>query len=78
MEEQATIVSVQEDGNVKNMDNNSSNFCSSHVHLQPSNPWEDGKISLAYEDWKMKDNCEGDEFSPIFSVSEPKIKCRGG
>ena len=26
----------------------------------------------------MKDNCEGDEFAPSFSVSEPKINAEEG
>ena len=53
-------------------------FCSIHVHLQPSDPWEDGKTSLAYEDCKMKDNYEGDESSPSLLVSEPKINVDEG
>ena len=60
------------------MDNTSSDFCSSHVHMQPSDLWEDEKTSIAYEDWKMKDNCEGDEFSPSLPVSEPKINAEEG
>ena len=72
------IVSVWEDGNVKNMDNKSSDFFSSHVNPQPYDPWEDGNTSLAYEDYKMKDNCEGDEFAPSFSVSKPKINAEKG
>ena len=71
--EQATLVSLWEDGKMKNMDDKSSDFFSIHVHLQPSDPWEDRKTSLAYEDYKMKDNCEGDEFDPSLPVSEPKI-----
>ena len=78
MEEQAAIVSIQEDGNVKNMDNKSSDFCSSHVHLQPFDPWEDKKSSLAYEDYKMKDNCEGDEITPSFSVGDHKTIAKEG
>ena len=66
LEEKDTIVSVQEDGNVKNMDNNSSNFCSSHVHLQPSNPCKYKKSSLASEDCKRKTTCEGDKVIPPY------------
>ena len=33
VEEQATIVSIQEDGNAKNMDNKSCDFSSIHIHL---------------------------------------------
>ena len=60
------------------MDSKISSFCSIHVHLQPSDPWEDGKTSLASDDCKMKDNCEGDEFAPSLSVSEPKINAEDG
>ena len=73
LEEQATIVSVQEDGNVKNMDNNSSNFCSIHVHLQPSDPCKYKKSSLAFEDYKRKTTCEGDKFTPSFLVGDHTI-----
>ena len=41
-------------------------------------PWEDGKTSLASEDWKMKDNCERDEFTPSLSVGEHKIHAKQG
>ena len=78
VEERATIVSVQEDGNVKNMDNNSSNFCSSHVHLQPYDPCKDKKSSLASEDCKRKANCEGDNFTPIFMVGDHTINAKKG
>ena len=47
VEEKATIVSVQEDGNVKNMDNKSYDFCIRHVHLQPSHPCKYKNSSLA-------------------------------
>ena len=57
---------------MNNMNDKSSDFCSSHVHLQPYDPWEDGKTSLASKDCKMKDNYEGDESSPSLLVSEPK------
>ena len=46
--------------------------------MQPYDPWEDGKNSLAYEDYKMKENCEGDEFDPSVPVSEPKINTEEG
>ena len=60
------------------MNDKSFYFCSSHVHLQPSDPWEDGNTSLASEDCKMKDNCEGDESTPSLPVSEPKINAEEG
>ena len=47
LEEKATIVSVQEDGNVKNMDNKSYNFCSSPVHLQTSDPCKDTMVAFS-------------------------------
>ena len=78
VEKQATIVSVQEDGNVKNMDNNSSNFCSSHVHLQPSDPCKYKKSSLASEDCKRKTTCEGDKFTPSFLVGDHTISEKKG
>ena len=59
VEEKTTKVSVLKEDKMKNMDNKSSNFCNKHVHLQPTETWEDGNTSLAYEDCKMKDNCEG-------------------
>ena len=69
MEEQATKVSVQKDGKMKKMDEKSSYFCSIHVHLQPYDTLEEENTSLSYEDFKMKDNCEGDECVPSLSVS---------
>ena len=60
------------------MDNKSYDFCRIHVHLQPYDPWEYGKTSLTYVNRKMKDNCEGNEFAPSFSVSEPKINVEEG
>ena len=54
------------------MDGEIFGFCRSHVHLQPYDPWEDKKSSLASEDYKMKDNCEGDEITPSFSVGDHK------
>ena len=68
MEEQATKVSIQKDDKVKNMDSKISNFCSIHVHTQQFDPWEDKNSSLESEDWKMKDNCEGDAINPRFSI----------
>ena len=55
VEEQDTKVSAHKDGKMKNMDGKISDFCSSHVHLQPYDPWEDKNSSLASEDCKMKD-----------------------
>ena len=60
VEEQATKVSIQKDDKVKNMDNKISGFCSTHVHPQKYDPWEDKNSSLESEDCKMKDNCDGD------------------
>ena len=60
VEEQATKVYVQKEGNVNNMNDKSSDFSSSHVHLQPSDPWEDKNSSLESKDYKRKANCEGD------------------
>ena len=45
MEEQATKVYVQKEDKVNKINDKSSDFCNSHVHLQPSYPWEDGKTS---------------------------------
>ena len=78
MEEKATIASLQEDGNVKNMDDKGYIFCRIHGYLQPFNPWEKGKTSLAYEDCRMKANGEGKEFTPSFSVGEHKISTQEG
>ena len=78
MEEQATIVSVQEDGNVKSMDNKSSDFCSSHVNLQPYDPCKDKKSSLSSEDCKRKANCEGDKFTHIFPIGDHTISAKKG
>ena len=58
------------------MDDKSSYFFSIHVHLQPSDPWEDRKTSLASEECKMKDNCEGDEFTSSFSFDDHKINAK--
>ena len=71
-------MSLQKDDKVKNMDNNISDFCSIHVHPQQSDPWEDKKSSLESEDYKMKDNCEGDEIIPSFSVGDHKTMAKEG
>ena len=78
VEEQATIVSIQEDGNVNNMDNKSSDFCRRTICLQPSNPCKDKKNSLSFKDCKRKANCEGDKFSPIFPVGDHTISAKKG
>ena len=78
VEEHATIVSLHEEGNIKNVYDKDSDFYSSHVYLQPYDPWEDEKSSLAYEDCKKKDNCEGDEYAPSLLISEPKINAEEG
>ena len=58
---------------MKNMHDKGSQFCRSHVYLHPSDPWEDENTSLAYEDCKVKDNCEGGEFTSSFSFDGHKI-----
>ena len=78
VEEQSTIVSVQEDGNAKNMDNKSSDFYSIHVHLQPYDPCKYKKSSLASKDCKRKANCEGDKFTPSFHVGDHTISANKG
>ena len=78
MEEQTTIVSLHEHGNIKTIYDKGSDFCSIHALLQPSDPWEDENTSLSYEDCNMKDNCEGHEFTPSLSVSGPKINAEEG
>ena len=72
VEEQDTKVSVQKHDNMKKMDRKISYFCSSHEHPQPSDSWEDKKSSLASEDYKMQDNCEGDEITLSFYVGHHK------
>ena len=47
MEEQATLVSLEKDDKVKNMDSNMSDFCSSHVHPQLYDAW--GKENTSSE-----------------------------
>ena len=78
MEEQATKVSVQKNDKVKNMDNKIYEFCSSHVHLQPSDPCKDKNSSLVFEDCKRKANCEGDKFTPSFLVGDHTISAKKG
>ena len=63
---------------MKKMDDKSSGFFSSHVHLQPSYPWEEEKTLLASEEYKMKENCERDEFTPSLSFGERKIDAKQG
>ena len=58
---------------MKNMYDKGSDFCRICVYLQPPDPWEDKNSSLAYEGYKMKDNCEGYEFTSIFSTGDHKI-----
>ena len=45
-----------------------SDFCSSNFHLHPYNPCKDKNSPLASEDCKRKANCEGDKFTPSFSI----------
>ena len=61
---------------MKNMDDKGSNFFIIHVQLQPSYPWEDENTSCEDEDCKMKAHCEGEEFTPTFSVGDPKISAK--
>ena len=63
---------------MKNMYDKDSDFCSNHVYSLPPDPWEYESTSLAYEGYKMKDNCEGDEFTPSFSVGDHKINAQKG
>ena len=60
------------------MNNKISNFCSNHVHPQPSDPCKYKKSSLAFEDCKRKANCEGDKFSPSFPVGDHTISEQKG
>ena len=61
------------------MDNKSSDFCSSHVHLQPSDPCKYKNSSLACEDCKRKaTSCEGDKFTPSFPISDHIISEKKG
>ena len=78
MEEQTTKVSVQGEDKVKNMYDEGSYFFSIHVLLQPSDPWEDKNSSLESEDYKIKDNCEGDEITPSYFVGEHQISTKEG
>ena len=59
MEEHSNIVPLPEEGNMNNMDDKRSDFCRSHVHLQPYHSLEVKIIALSYEECKMKDNDEG-------------------
>ena len=58
---------------MKNIDDKSYDFCSIHVHRQPSYPWEEEKTSISSVDCKMKDNCERDEFTCSLSIGEQNI-----
>ena len=78
VEEHATKVSVQGEGHMKDMEDNGSDFFSSNYHLQPSDSWDIEKITLSYEDCRMKDNVEGKEFSPSFFVGEHQISPKEG
>ena len=78
VEEQATIVSVQEEDKVKNMCDEGSYFCSSNFHLHPSDQWKDKNSPLASQDCKRKANCERDKFTPRFSVGDHKISAKKG
>ena len=78
VEEHATIVSIKEEDKVKNMCDEGSIFCSSNVHLHPSNPCKDKNSPLASEDYKRKANCEGDKFTPSFSIVDHTISANKG
>ena len=69
-------MSLHEEDNIKKKYDNISGFCSNYVYLQPHDPLEDEKNSLAYEGCKMKDNYEGDEFTSSFFVGDLKIMQR--
>ena len=60
------------------MGDKSSDFFYIHVHTQTSNPQWEEKTSLTSEDYKMKDNYERDEFTPILSIGEHKIDAKKG
>ena len=49
-----------------------SDFCIIHVHWQPFDPWKYEKTPLAYEDYKVKYNCEEDDLTSIFSFDDQK------
>ena len=66
VEEQATIVSVHEEGKMKKLYDKGSGFFCSHVYSQQYDPWDYENTSLAYEDCKVKDNCERGEFTSKF------------
>ena len=48
-------MSLHEEDNTKQKYGKSFDFCSIHVYLQPHDPLEDEKTSLAYEGFKMKE-----------------------
>ena len=63
---------------MKNMCNEGSDFFISNVHLHPSNPCKDKNSPLACEDYKRKANCEGDKFTPSFSIVDHTISANKG
>ena len=73
VEEQDTIVSVQEEDNVKKMCDEGSDFFNSNVDLHPFDPWKEKNSPLASEDCNRKANCEGDKFTPSFFVVDHRI-----
>ena len=78
VEEQDSIVSVQEEDKMKNMCDEGSDFFRIHVCLHPSNPWKDKNSPLASVDCKRKANCEGDKFTPSFSIVDHTISATKG
>ena len=52
-----SISPSKEEENIKRTYDKSSDFCRNHVYLHPHDPLEYENISLAYEGYKMKDNC---------------------
>ena len=61
---------------MKEMDDKVSNFCSNHYYLQPSDSWDIENIAFSYEDCRMKDCGEKKQFSPSFSVGDPKSSAK--
>ena len=58
------------------MNDKSSDFCNSHVHLQPSDPWEDGKTS--HHGSECAENSKADLYvEDEFYVVDPCYKKNG-
>ena len=65
-------MSVQEEDKVNKICDEGSDFCIIHVHWLLFDPWKYEKTPLAYEDYKVKYNCEGDDPTSIFSFDDHK------